>query len=62
MSKQFWVIGGEYADTSFQQVVNGGAQALGPFRSYDEALEAWRAVALETRPYAHMRYTIVPPR
>jgi hypothetical protein len=45
-------------------VENGGAQALGPYPSYDEALEAWRAVAVATRPIAHMRYTIVaePPR
>ncbi len=59
MSKQFWVIGGEYVDTSFEQLANGGAQALGPYPSYDAALEAWRAVAVETRPVAHMRFTIV---
>jgi hypothetical protein len=60
MSKQFWVIGGEYADTSFEQLaVDGGATALGPYPSYDAALDAWRSVAVATRPVAHMRYTIV---
>ena len=58
MSKQFWVIGGEYADTRFERLVNGGAKALGPYTSYDDALEAWREVAVETRPIAHMRFTI----
>jgi len=58
MSKQFWVIGGEYADTTFERLVNGGAKALGPYASYDAALEAWRAISIETRPVAHIRYTI----
>lgn len=58
MTKQFWVIGGEYADTTFDRLVDGGATALGPFESYDAALEAWREVAVETRPMAHMRFTI----
>ena len=58
MSKQFWVIGGEYADTRFEALVNGGAKALGPYPSYDAALEAWREISVATRPVAHMRYTI----
>ena len=59
MSKQFWVIGGEYADTRFERLVNGGAKALGPYASYDAALEAWRDISVETRPIAHVRFTIV---
>ncbi len=58
MTKQFWVIGGEYADTRFERLVNGGANALGPYASYDAALAAWREIAVATRPIAHMRYTI----
>jgi hypothetical protein len=58
MSKQFWVIGGEYADTRFDRLVNGGAKALGPYPSYDAALEAWREISVETRPIAHVRFTI----
>jgi hypothetical protein len=58
MSKQYWVIGGEYADTRFEQLVNGGARALGPFASYDVALMAWREIAIATRSLAHTRYTI----
>jgi hypothetical protein len=58
MSKQFWVIGGEYADTRFERLVNGGAKALGPYPSYGDALEAWREISVETRPNAHMRFTI----
>ncbi len=59
MSKQFWVVGGEYADTNFEQLVDSGAHALGPYPSYDAALEAWREIAVATRPHAHMRFTIV---
>jgi hypothetical protein len=58
MSKQFWVIGGEYADTRFEQLVNGGAEALGPYASYEAALAAWREISVESRPIAHVRYTI----
>jgi len=58
MSKQYWVIGGEYADTRFERIVNGGAKALGPYASYDAALVAWREIAVATRPMAHTRFTI----
>ena len=58
MARQFWVIGGEYADTRFEHLVDGGAKALGPYASYDAALAAWRTVAAETKPIAHMRFTI----
>ena len=59
MAKQFWVVGGEYADTNFEALVESSAHALGPYASYDAALDAWREIAVATRPRAHMRFTIV---
>jgi hypothetical protein len=58
MSKQFWVIGGEFTDTNFERLADGGAKALGPYPDYDAALAAWREIAVATRPVAHIRYTI----
>ena len=62
-TRQYWVIGGEFADTNFRSL-NGPPDARGPFGSYDEALEVWRERSAETRWHAHVRYTIAanPPR
>ena len=58
MSKQFWVVGGEFKDTRFDRIAGGPATALGPFGSYDEALGVWREVSVAHRPRAHVRFTI----
>jgi hypothetical protein len=62
-NRQFWVIGGEFEDTSFR-TMQGPPDAHGPFLSYDEALRVWRARSDATRSFAHVRYTIAanPPR
>jgi hypothetical protein len=57
INRQFWVIGGEFEDTSFR-TMHGPADACGPFASYDEALRVWRERSDETRCQAHVRYTI----
>lgn len=58
MMQQFWVIGGEFRDTSFSEIVNGPIEAFGPFADYDSALQLWRERAHATKPLAHVRYTI----
>ena len=59
MAQHFWVVGGEYADTSFTEIVSGGTEhRLGPFDAYDEAKAVWRAKAMETIDDAHVRYRI----
>ncbi|HLY54739.1 MAG TPA: DUF4170 domain-containing protein [Stellaceae bacterium] len=55
--RQFWVIGGEFKDTTFR-TMHGPADARGPFATYDEALRVWRARSEETRSDAYVRYTI----
>lgn len=57
-SLQFWVIGGEFEDTSFRRLADGRAEALGPFDSYDDAFRTWRQRSDRTRSAAHVRYTI----
>jgi hypothetical protein len=56
-TQQFWVIGGEFRDTSFNEMIEE-AQAFGPFPSYDTALQLWKERSQATRPLAHVRYTI----
>lgn len=58
MSTQYWVIGGEFRDTHFSAMVEGSAQAFGPFRSYEDAKAKWREQSLNSRHKAHMRFTI----
>jgi hypothetical protein len=57
VNRQYWVIGGEFQDTSFR-TLDGPALAHGPYASYDEALRVWRERSDATRSQAHVRYTI----
>jgi hypothetical protein len=54
----YYVVGGEYADTTFQKLVKP-APVLGPFEDYFQAYEAWRARAMETVDQAYARFQIV---
>ncbi len=55
----FWVIGGEYEDTSFSCILGGGGeQRIGPYETYDEAMAAWRAKAMATADNANIRFHI----
>src|SRR3546814_3334952 len=59
MSERYWVVGGEYTDTRFAEIVGGGPERrLGPFDSYPEAKAVWRAKAMETIDDAHARWSI----
>ncbi len=56
---RYWVVGGEYADTSFTTIVGGGAeQRIGPFPSHDAAKAEWQRLAWATVDNAHVRYRI----
>ena len=57
-SQIYWVIGGEYADTSFRQLNGAPAEVLGPFQSYDDALQTWRTRTRDSMPSVLTRYTI----
>lgn len=54
----FYVVGGEYADTSFEELVHP-EPVLGPFATYQDAFIAWRARAVATIDQAYARFQIV---
>lgn len=57
---RYWVVGGEYADATFQKPAPGKAEErLGPFATYEEAHKAWAARAWATVDDALMRFRIV---
>jgi len=56
-SRQFWVIGGQYADLSFREL-QSAPDVRGPFDSYEAAKRAWATEANRTRSDAHAHYTI----
>ena len=59
MQKQFWVIGGEYRDTSFVDLIDGTSRVFGPFRDYNEARAQWGEQSMARRSEATTRFTIV---
>jgi Domain of unknown function (DUF4170) len=60
MSSRYWVVGGEYTDTHFSQVVAGTTEErLGPYDDYRAAHGAWQSRAWATVDNAHKRYRIV---
>ncbi len=56
-SQLFWVVGGEYRDTSFRDL-NGRPEVFGPFQEYDDAMRVWRERTGASKSAALVRYTI----
>ena len=57
---RFWVVGGEYADSSFERLAKGASEERhGPFMSYEEAYTTWQARARATIDDALVRLRIV---
>ena len=59
MAKQFWVIGGEYRDLEFRDVVDGTTRVYGPYGNYSDARSIWHEHSQASRSAAAVRYTIV---
>ena len=60
MAQRFWVIGGEFTDTSFATFAAGKSEErLGPFDSLAEARNVWSARAWRTVDDCYSRYWIV---
>ncbi len=60
MAERYWVIGGEYADTSFRYLASGAAlQRFGPFDSLAAARDEWAGRSMATVDDAHMRFQII---
>lgn len=54
----FWVVGGEYSDTAFQETVGSNEQWIGPFEDYESARQEWAKHAWQTVDQATTRYRI----
>ena len=54
----FYVIGGEFTDTSFESVLTRSNQIHGPFKTHDEALSKWRSLSFQETGNAQVRYEI----
>ena len=56
--KDCWVVGGEYADTSFSRLAKGvDLEVYGPFTASD-ALMFWRGISAKTIDDAMVRYDV----
>ena len=54
----FYVIGGEFTDTSFESVLTRSNQIHGPFKTHAEALTKWRSLSFQETGNAQVRYEI----
>ena len=57
-AKRYWVVGGDYSDTSFDSLVDGTGQVVGPFDDEAEAHRVWQQLATETRSACCTRFSI----
>lgn len=63
MGAKFWVVGGDYLDTHFKEVVAGTTEErYGPYTDYREAHSQWQAKAWQTVDSCTKRYRIVEER
>lgn len=54
----YYVVGGEYRDTTFREITRADAPD-GPFAEYEDALATWRAKSVRHIDEAVVRYQIV---
>lgn len=59
MEEKFYVIGGEYQDTTFTTLVEGTQERHGPFTK-QEAMEKWRSRTGWTVDNCMVRFSIIP--
>lgn len=59
---RYWIVGGEYSDTDFQQIIPGTEQISGPFTNRDAVEEEWRRMSERYRSQALMRFSIASER
>ncbi|MFT0891196.1 hypothetical protein [Pseudochelatococcus sp. G4_1912] len=59
---RYWIVGGEYSDTDFQNIIPGTEQISGPFNSRDDVEEEWRRISERHRSQALMRFSIASER
>jgi hypothetical protein len=55
---QYYVVGGEHADTHFRETIGGNEEWYGPFGNYEAAKEEWAKHAWQTVDHGSTRYRI----
>jgi hypothetical protein len=58
----FWIVGGEYQNTGFADLIPGTGRVVGPFGEESEAEQAWRKLSEEHRSQCLVRFTIAIER
>jgi hypothetical protein len=58
MGQRYWVIGGEYRDCQFDEVVPGTEEISGPFPDAVRARTEWQRLTFRDRRSATERYSI----
>jgi hypothetical protein len=58
MNERFWVIGGEYRSTRFDELKPGTEKVHGPFKSLYDARKVWRDLSLKGSACAMTRFAI----
>ena len=48
--RSFWIVGGEYTDMDFEEIVAGTERVVGPLASRELAVRAWRQLSERHRP------------
>ena len=57
--QRYWVVGGEYRSTDFEEIAEGKEEErYGPYASLKEARQIWAALAQKTVDNALVRYRI----
>lgn len=57
---KYWVVGGEYIDTSFHEIIGGGAETwAGPFAKLKDAEAEWSRLSWSHVDNCNARYRIV---
>lgn len=56
---KYWVVGGEYTDTSFRELARGEEQRFGPFANYEAAKKEWANRTWSAVDDAHVRFRIL---
>ncbi|RMD61533.1 MAG: DUF4170 domain-containing protein [Alphaproteobacteria bacterium] len=54
----FWVVGGEYKDTAFNELVHDTETWIGPFQDYESARQEWLKHAWQSVDNCNVRYRI----
>ena len=58
MTNRYWVLGGEYRDCRFDEVVPGTEEISGPFPDLGRARTEWTRLSFRVRLGATRRYVI----